>query len=224
MEIEAKERISTKEGFEALKAALSEPMKAGLQRNLFIDDEAQSLRSSRTVLRLRFFYPPAKPEQQSVCLVTCKGKHVMTDGLSRATEIENTIPAEIARKAVETKCFDEVVKASPVFAEVSRDCKGPLIVYGDFTTYREVHSMKEIASVAKVSEEEAKEIENLRAEIDSTSYAFGATAYEVEIEASSSETASAAQRVLCKALDNLNIPHHPSKLTKLACLINQRID
>ena len=226
MEIEAKVRIETKEGFEEFKRALGTPALAVCQRNVFLDDAERTLSSQKIRLRLRFYSDPAPAEMQRTCLVTRKmPARRMHDGVAQEHEDENTVPVELALKALESSDgIEALAVASPVFASTNSMCKGPLESIGEFSSYRDTHPLAKVVDIAKASDEEAQKVAGLHAEVDSTTYSFGQTLYEVEIEARDFEQAAAARAVTEKALSALGIAHRVSTRGKFNYFIAGTID
>lgn len=222
MEIEAKERIVDRAGFDALRHALGTPETAVRQRNVFLDDDAGTLRAARVGLRLRLYEEPAA--KAGTCLVTCKRGHTLRGGVAQAQEDEDTVPAAAAHAALAAADVGSLAAHSAVLAAVLRECHGPVRAYGDFVTCREAYPMSTIAALAHASPAEAAAVAALRAEVDCTTYAFGATAFEVEIEGRTPAQVATARTLLARVLDALSIAHHPTTRSKLACLVARSID
>lgn len=222
MEIEAKERIVNREGFDALRQALGAPESAVRQQNVFLDDEAGTLRAARVGLRLRFYEEPAT--KAGTCLVTCKRGHTLSGGVAQAREDEDTVPASAAREALAAADVGGLAAHSAVLAAALRECRGPVRAYGAFVTHREAYPMSSVAALAHATPAEAAAVAPLRAEVDCTTYAFGATAFEVEIEGRSPAQVATARALLVRALDALHVLHHPTTRSKLACLVERVVD
>lgn len=222
MEIEAKERIVDRTGFDALRHALGTPETAVRQRNVFLDDDAGTLRAARIGLRLRFYEEPAS--KAGTCLVTCKRGHTLRDGVAQAQEDEDTVPAVVAHAALAAPDVGALAAHSAVLAAALRECRGPVRAYGAFVTCREAYPMSAVAALAHASPAETETVAALRAEVDCTTYAFGATAFEVEIEGRTPAEVAAARTLLVRVLDSLSVVHHPTTRSKLACLVSRVID
>ncbi|KAL6285999.1 hypothetical protein ACE6H2_010389 [Prunus campanulata] len=195
MEVEVKLRLSDASAHQKLTGLLSPfQVQTLIQENIFFDGSNAELSSNRAILRLRFY------DGVSPCVLSLKAKPVISDGVSRAQELEEPFDPVLGRACVAEPWRLSFVDSSALLKRV-RDEYGVqeeglgFVCLGGFRNVRGVYEWK-----------------GLKIEVDESNYDFG-TCYEVECESSNPER---DKKILEKLLEENGIRFRYSEVSKFA--------
>ncbi|KAM3232752.1 Triphosphate tunel metalloenzyme 3 [Capsicum annuum] len=193
MEVEVKLRLPNAVTHQRFSSLLSPyHLKTYLQENVFFDGANSELSSNLSVLRLRFY------DLDVQCVVSLKAKPVISNGVSRVEEDEESIDPSIARACVAEPWRLLLIDSSRIMRRVREEYgigeKG-LVCLGGFRNVRAVY-----------------EWNGLKLELDETNYDFGNN-YEIECESCDPER---AKHLLEEFLNSHGIPYSYSSVSKFA--------
>ncbi|KAK3411082.1 triphosphate tunnel metalloenzyme 3 isoform X1 [Eucalyptus grandis] len=165
MEVEIKLRLPDSTAHQQLSDALSPfHVKTLAQENVFFDGEGSELVKNLAALRLRFY------DLDSHCVLSLKAKPVISSGISRVEEQEESVDPSVGRACVDDPGRLLLFGSSDIIKRVREEynVKG-LVCLGGFRNVRAVYDWK-----------------GLKLELDETVYDFG-TSYEIECESAEPE-------------------------------------
>lgn len=199
MEIEIKLQLPDAAAHAKTLEVLAPHRKASFeQTNYFFDSPDGKMSANRKTLRVRFY----KSDAPDKAVLTVKGRQEMRDGVGRATEVEDELDLELARRA--TNEPSHLLKSQTKYLQEIKSEVGltELVCLGNFKNNRSVF-----------------EWEGLEVEVDETIYSPTASHpeegrfYEIELETDEPETFKPKLEAL---LREHNIPFNDGVTTKFA--------
>lgn len=160
MEVEIKLRLPDSTAHQKVSDALSPfHVKTLAQENIFFDGEGSELVKNLAALRLRFY------DLDCRCVLSLKAKPVISSGISRVEEQEESVDPSLGRACVEEPGRLLLFGSSDIIRRVREEYNvKELVCLGGFRNVRAVYDWK-----------------GLKLELDETIYDFG-TSYEIECE------------------------------------------
>ncbi|PRQ50547.1 putative hydrolase [Rosa chinensis] len=162
MEVEVKLRLPDASTHQKLSDLLSPfHLQTLIQENIFFDGSNSELSSNRAVLRLRFY------DVASRCVLSLKAKPVISDGVSRVSELEEPFDPVLGRACVAEPWRLLGVSSSTLLKRVREEFgvgEQGFVCLGGFRNVRSVYEWK-----------------GLKLELDESNFDFG-TCYELECE------------------------------------------
>jgi len=201
MEVEVKLRLPDSASHQKLFSLLSPfHAKTLIQENVFFDGSNSELSSNLAVLRLRFSNINNNNTDNPHSVLSLKAKPVISDGISRAEEVEEPLDSTLARACIAEPWRLLSVDSSSIIRRVKDEFgmgergKG-LVCLGGFRNVRAVF-----------------EGQGLKLEVDETGYDFG-TCYEVECESADPDR---VKRLIERLLEENGIGFSYSEMSKFA--------
>ncbi|GMH03617.1 hypothetical protein Nepgr_005456 [Nepenthes gracilis] len=199
MEVEVKLKLPDSLSHQKLISILSPfHVQTLLQENIFFDTPTFLLAANRSALRLRLY------DHDRRCVLSFKSSPAISDGISRAEEIEQEIEPTVGRACVAEPWRLSRIEPSNGVSERAReiiggeDLFGKLVCLGGFRNVRNVYEWR-----------------GLKLEVDETLFDFG-TSYEIECE---SENPNEAKRLIEELLESNGIGFCYSQVSKFAVFI-----
>ncbi|XP_075664222.1 triphosphate tunnel metalloenzyme 3-like isoform X2 [Castanea sativa] len=191
MEVEVKVRLPDSTSHQKLSTLLS-PFytKTLLQENVFFDGSDSQLSSNLAVLRLRFI------TTADHCVLSLKAKPVISQGISRAQELEEPMDPTLGRACIAEPWRLLSLTDSAIVERVKQEFGvSGLVCLGGFRNVRSVYDWQ-----------------GLKIEVDETNFDFG-TCYEVECETADPER---DKKLIERFLEENGIGFEYSQVSKFA--------
>lgn len=201
MEVEVKLRLPDSHSHQKLSQLLKPfHIKTLIQENIFFDGTKSQLTSNLAVLRIRFY-------NIDTCVLSLKAKPIISNGISRIEEQEETFKAALGRACVaEPWRLARMVETSKIMERVRDEYgmgkEGEFVCLGGFRNVRNVY-----------------EWNGLKLEVDESNYDFG-TSYEIECESCEPER---AKKMLEEFLNQNGISYSYSQLSKFAVFKSRKL-
>ena len=233
-EIEIKLRLPSREAHGRVASAFLDGYSAThRQRNVFFDGAGGELEARRAVMRIRFFETstagPASGAgggaggemRPSRCVLTLKGKAVITDGVGVASEVEHDIPVDDGLRCVEDpnhvlSLADAAAPSGIVRQVVDAYGVREFRCLGGFENLRSVFRWRPDGGGAAPPAGE----DCLHVELDETRFAHG-TLFELEVETAEPDAVKAALEGLLRAR---GIDFSYSTVSKFANFVRGTLD